>query len=294
MADSRGFVCKIRTMRHMLSQLSALLAVGLAVAPAAGWWMPPTLAPSLRPAHCAGTRVALSKCLAGGGRGAEGCPQPDCCDSLSLEDLRASVQTLAIDLAQQYSDDEAQIETTDARGLAPHELARERLLCARLSGLELARTRISSLGAVAGRGVFATRDIQKGELITCYPGDALIALAGPSRPWGKEDEGDDVIFGLHVPPGAALHRLRCRWTNDTPLNRYVACRARRAGSVLRRIGGLWHSRGRDLCSNRNAAAGVRRCLRGQSLVCSLGTYTKSVLPCSQLTAVSNASGTLYQ
>ena len=50
------------------------------------------------------------------------------------------------------------------------------MLSSRLGGLGLARTRISEDGSVAGLGLFATRAINTGELITCYPGDALVCL----------------------------------------------------------------------------------------------------------------------
>jgi hypothetical protein len=56
------------------------------------------------------------------------------------------------------------------------------MLSSRLEGLCLARTRISEDGSVAGLGLFATRAIKTGELITCYPGDALVCL-------NKEEEG---------------------------------------------------------------------------------------------------------
>ena len=92
-------------------------------------------------------------------------------DTLSVDQLRHAVKTIAGDLEEVYSDAD-RIEAADARGLSAAELARERLLCTRLAGLALARTRISSAGAVAGMGVFAARDIGAGELITCYPGDA--------------------------------------------------------------------------------------------------------------------------
>jgi len=77
---------------------------------------------------------------------------------------------LALNSADEY------IELREDRGLLPWQLAREEMLSSRLGGLALARTRISEDGSVAGLGLFATRAIKAGELITCYPGDALVCL----------------------------------------------------------------------------------------------------------------------
>ena len=95
------------------------------------------------------------------------------------------------------------MELEQTRRLKPWQLAREEMLSTRLDGLSLGRTRISTEGSVAGRGLFAARDIREGELITCYPGDALVLL--------NDDAGEridifkygvcthNVIFGQHVP-----------------------------------------------------------------------------------------------
>lgn len=42
----------------------------------------------------------------------------------------------------------------------------------------------------AGRGLFATRDCQKGEVLTCYPGDVLLRSAS--------HENTDIFWGAHV------------------------------------------------------------------------------------------------
>ena len=96
---------------------------------------------------------------------------------------------------------EEYVELEQTRRLKPWQLAREEMLCNRLSGLSICRVRISQEGSVAGLGLFATRDIRKGELITCYPGDALVVLEE-----GEENNDftygvntHDVIFGPHVP-----------------------------------------------------------------------------------------------
>mmetsp|Transcript_29585 Transcript_29585/g.59455 ORF Transcript_29585/g.59455 Transcript_29585/m.59455 type:complete len:343 (-) Transcript_29585:44-1072(-) len=63
----------------------------------------------------------------------------------------------------------------DDREPTPNELAKETLLSTRLPNLPLNRTCTGpSTIEGAGRGLFAMEDIAKGELITCYPGDALL------------------------------------------------------------------------------------------------------------------------
>jgi hypothetical protein len=70
------------------------------------------------------------------------------------------------------------------------------VLRTRLSRLVLNRTLVgpSSISS-AGRGLFARCDCQKGELLTCYPGDAFVILP-------KDDEDEDVdwtvLWGDHV------------------------------------------------------------------------------------------------
>ena len=91
-------------------------------------------------------------------------------------------------------------------------MARETLLASRLS-LDLNRSRIDdSTLPNAGRGLFANQDIAKGEIITCYPGDALLCEYEDSGDDGQSDESyfyeeqdlfeDDesevILWGNHV------------------------------------------------------------------------------------------------
>jgi SET domain len=76
----------------------------------------------------------------------------------------------------------------------------EAMLRTRLPDLRLNRCRVgpSTLGAGAGRGLFASRDIRCGELVTLFPGDALL-LWNASRGVGDFGEGGvGVLFGRHV------------------------------------------------------------------------------------------------
>ncbi len=83
--------------------------------------------------------------------------------------------------------------------LSPDNLVKETLLSTRLPDLKLNRTRIGpSTIEGAGRGLFATEDIAKGELITCYPGDALLCEYSELEIDEEEEEEDfedeDVDF----------------------------------------------------------------------------------------------------
>ena len=76
----------------------------------------------------------------------------------------------------------------DDREPTPNELVKETLLSTRLPNLQLNRTCIGpSTIEGAGRGLFATEDIAKGELITCYPGDALLCDYSELE---EEDDGE--------------------------------------------------------------------------------------------------------
>ena len=69
------------------------------------------------------------------------------------------------------------------------------MLATRIAELRVNRCRVGP-SALHGNGLFATRDIGEGELITFYPGDALIIWKDGYR----SETGDvGVIFGAHVP-----------------------------------------------------------------------------------------------
>ena len=105
-------------------------------------------------------------------------------DSLSLDGLRKIVQRFA----SEFQVDEAQLD--DPRNFTLQQLAREWMLNSRIDGLRINRTILRTEGAVSGYGLFATRDIRPGELISCYPGDVL--MYHPT---------DGILFGGHVPNG---------------------------------------------------------------------------------------------
>lgn len=85
------------------------------------------------------------------------------------------------------------------------------LLRTRLPNLRLNRCFVApSTIADAGNGVFANRDIEDGELITLYPGDAVLVQDSTASDDDDENDDDDaknaaapppvgIMFGNHVP-----------------------------------------------------------------------------------------------
>lgn len=103
--------------------------------------------------------------------------------------------------------------------ITPDDLARESLLSARLvTGLQ--RVRVGPSGvAGAGDGVFATVDISEGDIVTCYPGDAVMALppghdAETASGYGPRHRV--TIWGTHVP--ASLREQATRHMEEYSLN----------------------------------------------------------------------------
>lgn len=74
------------------------------------------------------------------------------------------------------------------------QTVRETILSSRLPDLNnflnKSEVRQSSIFG-AGRGLFAIEDIPKGEVITCYPGDALLCKS-------EDDVVEDLLWGRHV------------------------------------------------------------------------------------------------
>lgn len=118
-------------------------------------------------------------------------------DSSAVEQITHSLQNLHSDLLSNPSKlqpilEQHQDSSADDINLSPEDLVKETLLSTRLPDLQLNRTRIGpSTIEGAGRGLFATEDIAKGELITCYPGDAL--LCEYSELEIDEDEGEEDV-----------------------------------------------------------------------------------------------------
>eukprot|EP00961_Rhodomonas_salina_P190350 2568197-Rhodomonas_salina.1 len=78
--------------------------------------------------------------------------------------------------------------------MLPQESVMRSLLATRLEDLHLNRSRIgaSSISG-AGQGLFASRDIEEGELITCYPGDAVLCWED-----GHQRGDAEIYHGQHI------------------------------------------------------------------------------------------------
>lgn len=83
--------------------------------------------------------------------------------------------------------------------LPPQQTVQEILLSSRLRLPFLRRTKLGpSRIDGAGRGLFATEKIFKGEAITCYPGDALLyELPSPDDELDGMNEGDEEVIDYH-------------------------------------------------------------------------------------------------
>ncbi|KAK1738826.1 hypothetical protein QTG54_010142 [Skeletonema marinoi] len=92
-------------------------------------------------------------------------------------------------ILQQHQDSSA-----DDVELSSKNVVKETLLSTRIPDLQLqlnrTRTGPSTIDG-AGRGLFATEDIAKGELITCYPGDALLCEYSELEIDDEEEDGFD-------------------------------------------------------------------------------------------------------
>ena len=139
---------------------------------------------------------------------------------LTMESLRDLLHKKQADLLEEASND----ETLDTE-ISASDRVQEMLLSTRIPSLTaiLNNTRVdTSTIPNAGRGLFATRAIQANEVITCYPGDAIL-ISKPSivddfhvKRQDEEDDDDDdddwveetVTWGSHVDPSD-------RWDEDS-------------------------------------------------------------------------------
>ena len=109
-------------------------------------------------------------------------------DDLSLDQIVMELEVVFTLFRESVPD----LATTD------EDLYRK-VLSTRLPGLRLARCRIAP-SPVHGFGVFATRDIKAGELVTLYPGDAVLLQSTAIATTLVSGE-PCVLFGGHVPAG---------------------------------------------------------------------------------------------
>jgi len=77
----------------------------------------------------------------------------------------------------------------------PDEVVCRLMLTTRMEGLPLCRVRVAT-SSLLGQGLFATRDIAEGELITLYPADAAFVWEDKER---SEESNVKIFFGKHIP-----------------------------------------------------------------------------------------------
>ena len=133
--------------------------------------------------------------------------------SETKEELLSDVSLLQKKFPQ--STNEADNEMRSNLNFTTKQMVREVLLSSRLPLPFLNKSEVGqSLIEGAGRGLFATEDITKGDVITCYPGDALLcgipiedeSVEDESEEEDWLDEDDDyadeievIVWGAHVP-----------------------------------------------------------------------------------------------
>lgn len=124
--------------------------------------------------------------------------------TLTEANLRARLGTMLDNLLASPAVTSAAAEhQASGSSVSAHDIARESLLCARFVKLDEPKIRVGPSSVCSGVGVFASTNIDEGELITCYPGDAVTYRLPPESPISekqREDEGiRGVMWGRHVP-----------------------------------------------------------------------------------------------
>lgn len=113
----------------------------------------------------------------------------------------SSLKTHLLELQQELLQDENL--SPPHNDLSREEYSRQSILKRRIPNLDNGKN--IQIGASTipggGRGLFSTRSIQAGEVITCYPGDALVVTMSENN----DDADDDIaayslVWGSHVPP----------------------------------------------------------------------------------------------
>lgn len=118
-------------------------------------------------------------------------------DQDSIETLTEKLEKLKNDLIG------AGLGTEEGGDMSSEYFFRKTLLSTRLNDLKINNTRIDKSTILgAGRGLFANRNISEGEVITCYPGDALLCSemhSNSDSDFDDEELDRRIIWGSHVP-----------------------------------------------------------------------------------------------
>ena len=106
----------------------------------------------------------------------------------------ASDRNIIAELRQKFHDSREDYLSTPEGREAPEDAVCRAMLTARLPHLALCRCCVGK-SKFAGRGLFVTTDLAAGELISLYPGDALLYYADGNRSSAAHAA---VVFGAHV------------------------------------------------------------------------------------------------
>jgi hypothetical protein len=103
--------------------------------------------------------------------------------SESIERIRNLLNDMKVGM---LNSDDVSFQKSFDTSKSKESVVRETILSTRLPDLKLNKTIIDiSTIPGAGRGLFASKDIAKGEVVTCYPGDALLCSSA------SEEDVDD-------------------------------------------------------------------------------------------------------
>jgi hypothetical protein len=112
----------------------------------------------------------------------------------------SSLKTHLLELQQELLQDET--FSPPNNDLSPQEYSRRSILKRRIPNLDIGNKIQIGASTISsgGRGLFSTRPIQAGEVITCYPGDALVVTMSENDDEDKNLADYSLLWGSHVPP----------------------------------------------------------------------------------------------
>lgn len=118
-----------------------------------------------------------------------------CASESTVRVTPATLERTLSNMLEKLMESPAALAAVEAgSSISPADMARETLLGARfLDEASLCKVRVGP-SLIAGKGVFAIRDIEEGEIVTCYPGDLIT-----NKPTPGTGASGGVIWGAHVP-----------------------------------------------------------------------------------------------
>lgn len=127
----------------------------------------------------------------------------------------SSLKTHLLELQQKLLQDET--FSPPHIDMSRKEYSRQSMLKRRIPNLDIGNK--IQIGASTipsgGRGLFSTRPIQAGEVITCYPGDALVVTMSENDDEDNNLAAYSLVWGSHVPPKFQFADAFELWTTST-------------------------------------------------------------------------------